>query len=204
MNIFLFVYMFVLFVLLTPGTLINLSIGSKSAYSKWMVAAIHGFLFSIIAITTYSTVNDIYMGMFSSTQENYLDPNSIDTGYTFSNPVGPKNFNTPSDIPPKKPQADVRPGSNIKCGKFGFCGSVDPGTVKKIYCYGDTNGCLWGTGDCRDDNDCKKYNDASKKYTDYAKNPPPDPLNPNPVCSTFTADSWPGNFCSLLGHETKK
>jgi hypothetical protein len=41
MNIFLFVYMFILFVLLTPGTLINLSIGGKSAYSKWMVAAIH-------------------------------------------------------------------------------------------------------------------------------------------------------------------
>lgn len=196
MNIFLFVYMFVLFVLLTPGTLINLSIGGKSAYSKWMVAAIHGFLFSVIAITTYSTVNDIYTGLFSSTQEN-LDPNSIFTGYTFSNPAGPKNFNTPSTIPPKKSQADVRPGPNIKCGKFGFCGSVDPGAVKKIYCYGSPNGCMWGTGDCKNDADCKKYTDSSKKYTDYT-------YNQNAVCSTFTADSWPGNFCSLLGHETKK
>jgi hypothetical protein len=188
--------MFILFVLLTPGTLINLSIGGKSAYSKWMVAAIHGFLFSVIAITTYSTVNDIYMGMFNSTEENF-DINNIITGYIFSNPPGDKNFNTPSDIPPRKPNADTRSGPTIKCGKHNFCGSVDPGPLKKIYCYGDTNGCLWGVNDCRNDGDCKKYNDQSKKYTDYK-------FNQNAVCGAYSPDSWPGNICTLLGYDTKK
>ena len=196
MNLFLFVYMLVLFVLLTPGTLINFSIGKPSKFSKWIVAAIHGVLFSVIAITTYSTVNDLYIGLFNSEHENMVSDN-IDTGYTFLNPEGEKTFNTPSDIPPKKPITTVIPGPNIKCGKFGFCGSVDPGPVKKIYCYGDNNGCRWGVNDCKTDGDCKKYNDSSAKYTDYI-------YNQNAVCSTFTADSWPGNFCALLGYDTKK
>jgi hypothetical protein len=194
MNIFLFVYMFILFVLLTPGTLINLSIGGKSAYSKWIVAAIHGFLFSAIAITTYSTVNDIYMGMFSSTQENLVD---VDTGLDSSFPDGQMVFNTPSENPPTKPKANARPGPQIKCGKHNFCGSVDSGPNKKVYCYGSNDGCLWGVRDCKSDDDCKKYNDASKRYTDYI-------YNQSAVCSTFTADSWPGNICSLLGYDTKK
>lgn len=160
MNIFLFFYLFVLFVLLTPGVILTLSIMKSSPYAKWIVAAIHGFLFSAIAITTYSFVNEMYHSLFIT--EN-LD---INTGYTYTSTDGPKEFNDPSLTPPAKITGQKPRGLNIRCGKFGFCGSADP-VSKKYYCYGASNGCKWGSGDCGNDTDCaNKYNSSSIKYAD--------------------------------------
>ena len=182
MNLFLFFYLFILFVLLTPGTLINLK---SSISSTRTILAIHGFLFSAIAITTYSFVNELYYSLIIT--ENL----TLNTGYTFSSSNGDKPFNTLSDIQPAKSQ-ETTAIQNIKCGSHGkFCASVDP-TNQKVYCYGDKNGCKWNANDCNNDGDCKKYNSSSVKYTDFD-------INAKAICARYSRNSWPGEICQLSG-----
>jgi len=187
MNIFLFFYLFILFVLLTPGTLITLSIMKSSPYSKFIVAAIHGFLFSVIAITTYSFVNELYNSWLYSIKEGV----TIDNGYTFTSTDGPKEFNTLSTTPPSKKPSQDTSGPNIKCGSHKFCASAEPNT-QKVFCYGDRGGCLWGQNSCNTDNDCKKYDASSPKYTDYT-------FSASNICSRYPRNSWPGEICQLSG-----
>jgi hypothetical protein len=185
MNIFLFFYLFVLFVLLTPGVIITLSIMKSSPYSKWIVAAIHGFLFSAIAITTYSFVNELYLSLIVT--EN-LD---INTGYTYTSTDGPKDFNDPSLTPPAKISGLKPRGPDIKCGRYGFCVSGDP-TTKRAYCYGASNGCKWGSGDCGNDNDCtNKYNGSSIKFSDA------DYSNSFTCNNVNSTDGWIGDTCNM-------
>ena len=187
MNIFLFFYLFVLFVLLTPGVIITLSIMKSSPYSKWIVASIHGFLFSAIAITTYSFVNELYLSLI--TTENMVG--NVSTGYTFNSADGPKLFNDPSQAPPSRRKESYNRGPDIKCGKYKFCVSADPVT-KRAYCYGYSGQCKWGENDCTNDNDCiNKYNSSSIKYSDsdYSYS-----SNCNNINST---DGWVGDTCNM-------
>jgi hypothetical protein len=197
MNIFLFFYLFILFVLLTPGTIITLSMLKQFSGSKpmsiWVVAAIHGFLFSVIAITTYSFVNDLYMSVISPIQDPFTN---INTGYTLSSSDGEKPFNTLSDIPPAKIQAPSGSGPNIKCGKYKFCGSADPAS-KRVYCYGHQNGCLWGANDCNNDADCSKYNVSSAKYTDAI-------YSSSYICPNYDLNHWAPEFCQFQKLPTKQ
>ena len=190
MNIFLFFYLFILFVLLTPGTIITVSMWKQFSGSKpmsiWMVAAIHGFLFSVIAITTYSFVNDLYISLMSPIKDPFIN---VDTGYTFTSSDGDKPFNTLSDTPPAKVQAPSGSGPNIKCGHYKFCGSADPAS-KRVYCYGNKDGCLWGQQDCGTDTDCKKYNENSVKYTDAI-------YSNSYICPNYPDGSWPSEFCKF-------
>lgn len=202
MNIFLFFYLFILFILLTPGTIITLPFAKQSPYSKWIIAAIHGFLFSAIAITTYSFVNDLYNSIISAEQDGFID---VDTGYEFVSKSGEKTFNTPSDKPPGMVQYQSSVSEpNIKCGKNlyvngeNWCGSVDPNSNhNQVFCYGDTRGCLVGIKDCNSDSDCRKYNGNSKRYSDYAHG------HTNNVCKNFRDDNfWGTKFCKLFGYKT--
>lgn len=52
MNIIVFFYIFLLFVLLTPGILLTL----PPKGSKWTVALVHGFVFALIWAFTYKFV----------------------------------------------------------------------------------------------------------------------------------------------------
>jgi hypothetical protein len=191
MNVFLFFYLFLLFILLTPGIIINLSIMKSSPYAKFIVAAIHGFLFSAIAITTYSSVNDLYMSWISPATEGL---EAINTGYKFTSQDGQKVFNTLSTTPPAPVEGGIAPGPNIKCGKidhygrtYKFCGSADPAT-QKVYCYGSTGGCIWGD-DCNTDSDCtSKYSSSSAKYTDAI-------YSNSYICPNYNSGDWPAVFC---------
>ena len=197
MNVFLFFYLFLLFILLTPGTIITLSIMKQSPYSKWIVAAIHGFLFSAIAITTYSFVNDLYISVISPIQDPFAD---VDSGYIYTSSDGDKEFNTLSTTPPGKPNTASTNGPNIRCGhidggKYKFCGSADQDT-QRVYCYGSAGTCTWNT-DCNTDSDCKiKYNENSPKYTDAN-------INASQICANYPANTWPAVFCKLQGIPTK-
>jgi hypothetical protein len=184
MNIFLFFYLWILFILLTPGILLNLSVMKSTNYSNLMVAAIHGFLFSAIVITTYSFVNDFYL---SSVQENMGSEQLLPTGLvsTYNTP-GQKEFNTLSTTPPGKTQNSVADRPNIKCGSHKFCGSADPDN-QYVYCYGESNTCKWNQNDCNNDNDCQKYTKSSAKYTDAAK------------CPNYNNNGWPVEFCKYQG-----
>jgi hypothetical protein len=182
MNVFLFFYLFILFILLTPGTIISLK---SSISSPWIITAIHGFLFSAIAITTYSFVNELYQSL-TVTENLYLN-----TGYTYSSSNGAKKFNTLSNIKPSKIADTANNGPKIKCGSHKFCASADP-INQKVYCYGDKNGCKWNGNDCNTDGDCKKYNGGSLKYTDYD-------IDSKSICSRYPRNSWPGEICQLSG-----
>lgn len=200
MNIFLFFYLFILFIILTPGIIINLSIMKSSPYSKYIVAAIHGFLFAAIAITTYSLVNDLYIAWLNPLQEGNI---GITSGlkYTYATD-GSKVFNTPSTTPPTPSETTNANGPTIKCGKgvYGngdnWCGSVDPAN-QQVFCYGETGGCLIGKSDCNTDSDCTKYTSTSKRYSDYSVG------MTNNVCKNFDGNGWSGKFCKMFGYPTK-
>jgi hypothetical protein len=57
MNIILFVYIFLLFVLLTPGILLSL----PPKGSKWTVAIVHGLVFALVWCLTNKYVWEISM-----------------------------------------------------------------------------------------------------------------------------------------------
>lgn len=62
----------------------------------------------------------------------------------------------------------------MKCGSNKFCLGFEPD--HKVYCYGNSGGCLWGQNSCNTDQDCNKYSTSSAKYTDGDT---PDCKNPN-------------------------
>mmetsp|Transcript_157537 Transcript_157537/g.273301 ORF Transcript_157537/g.273301 Transcript_157537/m.273301 type:complete len:987 (+) Transcript_157537:3-2963(+) len=49
-----------------------------------------------------------------------------------------------------------------KCGSNGFCLGFE--SDGRVYCYGSSAGCLWGSNDCSTDDDCLKYTSVSPKY----------------------------------------
>jgi len=72
----------------------------------------------------------------------------------------------------------------IGCGINKFCVAVED---NKAYCYGSTQGCLWGSNDCTNDSQCSKYNKTTTpKYTDQGV-----------TCDNFkSGDGWPVDTCS--------
>lgn len=62
MNIILFVYIFLLFVLLTPGILLSL----PPKGSKWSMAIVHGLVFALIWCLTNKYVWEMSMQMMPS------------------------------------------------------------------------------------------------------------------------------------------
>jgi len=93
-----------------------------------------------------------------------------------------------SSLPPVPPP--IPPDTSIKCGAYNFCTNVKNSIP---YCYGNTNGCLWGANDCNSDSDCSKYNSStSLQYND------PGPIN----CSQYSiadGNDWQVNACQLGG-----
>lgn len=63
MNIFTLFYMFVLFVLLTPGILLTL----PPKGSKWSVAIVHGLVFTLVWWFTHKFVWALSMNMMAPT-----------------------------------------------------------------------------------------------------------------------------------------
>ena len=74
-----------------------------------------------------------------------------------------------------------------KCGEHKFCVGFEG---NKVYCYGSNNRCLWNSQDCTKDEDCKKYNYGSPKYTDGD-----DVACPNP-------SNWRADACKCPGTHT--
>ena len=97
---------------------------------------------------------------------------------------------TPPAIKPTPPPPPPISNSPVVCGKFNFCVNNENNNTN-YYCYGNTQGCLWGSNDCQSDSDCNKYNDSSPRYTDMQSDGQPN------TCANETSiqNGWPYNAC---------
>lgn len=152
MNIGTFLYVYILFVIFSPGILF-----STSLKNKWMNIAIHGFLFSVVWLLTHKYIYYLWKDLTNS---------FIVEGAMFNDIATTKYIEPPAPID-KKPQLITKCFNNDHC----------VGTKKRrasnivdFFCFGggQDRGCLWGSGDCKDKGDsyCNKYNMNSKVYTD--------------------------------------
>jgi len=82
---------------------------------------------------------------------------------------------------------------SLKCSSSNICLGFEPDN--RAYCYGSTEGCLWGQNSCNTDNDCKNtYNITSPKYNGGGDEYCTAPLN-------TLSSSWPSAACPNIYQE---
>jgi hypothetical protein len=101
----------------------------------------------------------------------------------------------------------------MKCGQYKFCVGIQRVTGGNFapVCYGQANGCKWGSNDCSTDQDCvTKYGDGGT--SPYYFNP--DPMRMNWVCpypsylwdldhkSGKDGADWASDVCTCAGGQT--
>lgn len=157
MNFGTFLYMYFLFVILSPGILFSIPLKNK-----WIQVVIHGVLFSVIWLLTHKQI--YYLWIYLT---NKFTINEITEGITEG-----AMFDDVKTTPYKEPpiSEDITPPLVTKCFQNDSCVGTQKrknSSITDFFCFGGgSNGCLWGSGDCRDKGDsfCKRYNMSSKLY----------------------------------------
>jgi hypothetical protein len=153
MEIITFIYLFILFVVFSPGILFSIpSFIPSTRKSKWIQVCIHGFLFSVVWLLTHTQVYHFF--------------NNFKEGATVIANEKSITSSTPETIKP----SNIKNQKTAKCYDKKFCVATIPNLTKpdktNYLCLGKTNGCKW-EGDCKTDADCSHYNiKTSAKYMD--------------------------------------
>ena len=164
------------------------SVCNSTEQSPWAYVATPSIGFNTathVVITIYQgSVNTYFNSVLQNTQTiggNYIQANSntvlyiSDPWYETDGGIQIKNltFGNLSD--------------SMKCSKDKICLGFEPDN--RAYCYGSTEGCMWGQNTCNTNNDCiNSYNITSPKYNGGGNDYCTAPLN---TLST----SWPSGAC---------
>jgi hypothetical protein len=158
MNIGTFIYLFILFVVFTPGILFSISVSSK----KWIQASIHGFLFTVVWLLTHTTVSNLWNSNIREGVEGETKIANMDTTTAYTGTVSTATLPNANSDSKKKPKCFTSEGVCVGTMKS----KIDPSKTN-YYCFGSNTGCTWGSRTCTEDSHCGHFNiNNSIKYTD--------------------------------------
>ena len=190
MNIGTFIYLFILFVVFSPGVLFSIpsSFIPSTKKTKWIQVCIHGFLFSVVWLLTHKTVYNLFN--MQNVREGVNGSQTV---------IGADTVTVKKNVSVSAKKEDISVMKPPKCFKHPtngarFCVStrttnLEPDKQHNL-CLGATNGCLWSANN---PNKCNTDQDCIKEYNVNEKNPDTFPQ--------FVEKSCTNNMNDNSGHD---